>query len=159
MATQRSMIKPTNKIVLDSQNLHIQTMKVQTATMMYAGRLVKKGTNDDDAVVNTSGGAAIGWLGYEQITKKYRPSTVDTIYAGDEQAAILSGPGIVVVGSLVSGETVTKGTMLYGADNGQLQDSPRADLGAGGAGEPVAVAEESVAATTSTTDILVRSLI
>lgn len=152
MAGQRSMIKPTNKIVLDSQNMHIQTMKVETATNMYPGRLVKVGTNDDDAIVNTTDGA-IGWLGYEQTTKKYRPATVDTIYAQNDQVAVLSGPGMVLVASLAVGAVVTKGALLEPVAAGELSG------GTVGTHQFVAIAEEAKDADVTAQDIIVRSLI
>ena len=181
MAGQRSMVKPTNKIVLDSQNMHIQTCKIETATTMYAGRLVKTGTNDDDIVVNTAAGAATGWLGYEQTTKKHRPATVDTIYLANAQAAVLNGSGMVIVGSLALGQNVTKGARLVAAAAGELtaataitatvpsgatavtsSSAQPAMTMAGGLptqGIIVAIAEESMDASAAAKDILVRSLI
>ena len=153
MATHRSMVKPTNAIVLDSQNMHIITMKVETATSMYAGRLVMKGTNDDDAIVNT-GDTAIGWLGYEQTTKKHRPATVDTIYAEDAQAAILWGPGMLLVASLAGGVTAVPGTPLKAVAAGELSG------GTVGSDQFVAIAMQSVTTTGATSaDCIVRSLI
>jgi hypothetical protein len=146
------MIHPSNKIVLDSQNCHIQTMKIETATTMYAGRLVKKGTGDDDAVVVAAAtDPIIGWLGYEQTTKKHRPATVDTIYAADAQVAVLSGPGMVILGTLASaGVTCVKGTRLKAAPAGTLSG------GTDGTDHIVAIAEETA---TNGADVLVRSLI
>jgi len=177
MTTQRSMIHPSNAIVLDSQNLHVQTMKVEVATNMYAGRLVKKGTGDDDAVVCTSGADAIGWLGYEQTAKKHRPATVDTIYAINSQVAVISGSGIVLVASIPDGQTITKGMRLCATADGQLIEASAAAPPSGTVavtstsaqptmagplstlGIVVAIAEESVTASEASADILVRSLI
>ena len=150
MTTQRAMVKPVNAIVLDSQNMHIQTMNIKTATNMYAGRLVKRGTGDHDIVVNTAAGAAVGWLGYEQTTKKHRPATVDTIYLITAQAAMLWGPGMIILGTLDAGCTTTKGTRLKAGANGTLTG------GTVGTDEIVAIAEETG---TSGSDCLVRSLI
>jgi len=149
MAGQRSMVKPTNAIVLDSQNMHIQTLKVETATNMYAGRLVKKGTNDDDVVVNTAGGAAVGILGYEQTTKKHRPATVSTIYLVNAQAAVISGPGIVWVATADAGCTPTKGMHMKAGANGTLSG------GTDGTDHIYAIAEE---AGTANNTFLARSL-
>jgi hypothetical protein len=146
------MIKPTNKIVLDSQNMHIQTMKLYGVSYLYPGRLVKKGTNDDDAIINTSGGAAIGWIGYEQTTKKYRAATVDTAQASGDHVAILSGPGMVLVASAISGASISKGARLATRNYGRLSGGTLA------AGDVVAIAEESLS-NASGGDILVRSLI
>lgn len=151
MTNQRSMIHPSNAIVLDSKNMHVQTLKVETATNMYAGRLVKKGTNDDDIIVNTAAGNAVGWLGYEQTTKKHRPATVATIYAANAQAAVLSGPGMVILAYVEgNGAAYTKGQRLKGGGTGSLS------AGTDGTDHIIAIAEESGSGLTS---ILVRSLI
>lgn len=150
MTSQRAMVKPVNKIVLDSQNCHIQTMNIETATNMYAGRLVKKGTGDHDIIVGTAAAAVVGWLGYEQTTKKHRPATVDTIYLITAQAAMLSGPGMIILGTLDAGCTTTKGTRLKAGADGTLSG------GTVGTDEIVAIAEETG---TAGADCLVRSLI
>jgi hypothetical protein len=153
MVVDAGHTKPTNQIVVDGQNKHVQFMKVETNTNMYAGRLVKKGTASDDAIVNTAEGVAVGWLGYEDTHKKYRPATVDTIYAADVQAAILNGNGIIVVGSIGFSQTLIKGDMLVGDADGQLVKWSVGHT-------PVAIAEEAVTTATNTTsDIMVRSLI
>jgi len=156
LATQRSMIHPTNAIVLDSQNLHTQQMKIETVDNCYPGRLVKKGTNDDDVQVCTAAtDAVIGWLGYEQTSKKYRPATVDTIYVVNDKAAVINGPGIVLVATLEIGASVSKGSRLKMGAIGGLSG------GTDGTDHIVAIAEETMAATQATgaKDILVRSLI
>jgi len=152
--------KPANAIVVDGQNMHVQTMKVEAVATMYAGRLVMKGTGDDDAIVNTGEGTAIGWLGYEQMIKANRPATVDTIYLGADsspsvnvQAAVLSGPGMVIVGSLAVSQTIVKGDMLVATTAGQLIKWTAGH-------SPVAIAEESVTTSSvASSDIMVRSLI
>lgn len=141
--------KPSNSILVAGTPL-VQILKVETATNMYAGRLVKKGTNDDDIVVGTAGDGFIGWLGYEHTIKKYRPSTVDTIYAGDEQAAVLHGGGFVIVASAATGISVSKGALLKAVAAGQVSG------GTAGTDHIVAIAEESCSAAG---DIMVRSLI
>ena len=71
--------KPTNKIVAAGKPL-VQELNVETATNVYPGRLVKKGTNDNDIVVCGAGENCIGWAGYEQVTNAgYMPTDVDTI--------------------------------------------------------------------------------
>lgn len=172
--------KPTNAILVAGNPL-IQTMKVETATTMYPGRLVVRGTGDDDAVTGTVNGAVIGWLGYEQTIKKHRPATVDTIYLANAQVAVLAGPGIVVVASLANGQNVTKGARLCAAAAGELTAATAitATVPAGttavlstkvqpamtmAGGLPtqnivVAIAEESVDASGGAADIMVRSLI
>ncbi len=171
------VVKPTNKIVAGGNPL-VQELKVETATNMYPGRLVKKGTNDDDIVVNTAAGAAIGWLGYEQANPVFMPADVDTIYVQNDMAPVLNGGGFFVVGRLASGQNVTKGTPLVGAANGELiaatalsvatgatQVTSSAANGAiitgslGAQGVIVAIAEQSVDASSAAADIVVRSLI
>lgn len=148
-----NMVIPSNKIVVDSTNLHLQTKKVETATNVYPGRLVTQGTNDDDIAVCGSAGEALGWAGYEHTAKKYRPALVTTIYQANDQIGVIYGNGIVLVGSLASGQTVDKGTRLMADANGELSGATV------GTHEVVAIAEMSVASTAAGTKILVRSMI
>lgn len=144
-------IKPTNTIVAAGTPL-VQELKVEAAANMYPGRLVIKGTNDDD--VSVAGAAAAncaGWLGYEQTAPAYRPSTPDTIYVINDQAAVLNGGGFVVVGTLTTSQTIAKGAKLESGADGTLQ--------ALAAGTLVGYAEESVTTTGATADIMTRSVI
>ncbi len=150
---ETSQVKPTNRIVLDNQNIHTQTKKVETATSMYAGRLVKAGTNDDDIVVATGSNTGYAWLGYEQTHKKDRPATVGTIYLVNAQAAVINGPGIILVAHLGAlNPAIGKDTLLTGAASGTVTP------GVAGTDDIVAMAEEYVAAAAAGT-ILVRSRI
>jgi hypothetical protein len=177
MATNASnMIHPSNGILVDSIGLHTQTLRIETNTSCYPGSLVIKGTKDDEVLCGTSGGAVIGWLGYEHTTKKHRPATMDTIYAQDAYAAVHYGSGIILMAWLANGQTVTKGTRLCAAAAGELttatacapptSSTPMASTGAQATmagpiptlGIVVAIAEEYKAASGSTR-ILVRSLI
>ncbi|TGC08120.1 structural cement protein Gp24 [Methanolobus halotolerans] len=150
--TYTGVMKPANKIVAGGSPL-TQELKVETATSMYPGRLVKRGTNDDDMVMNTAGGPALGWLGYEQTNPVFMPTDVDTIYVQDDMAAVLYGGGFLIVGSLASGQNVVKGTRLKAAADGELA------AGIVGTDEIVAIAEESVDASSAAADIVVLSLI
>jgi len=143
---------PTNKIIVAGQPL-TQILKVETATSVYPGRLVKKGTNDDDIVVNTAAGAAVGWAGYENTIKKHRPATVDTIYLINAQIAVEHGGHFVIVARLQTGQTITKGELLAAGATGTVQ------TGTAGTHHIVAIAEESVTTTSSESDIMVRSLL
>lgn len=144
----------TNVTVVDRSGIHVQTKKVETATNVYPGRLVMQGTNDDDIVVcDGTEGKAGGWAGYEDTVKKYRPATRSTIYQANDQISQVNGPGIVLVASLASGQTVAKDDRLMAAANGELSG------GTVGTNEIVAIAEQSVASTSAGTAILVRSLI
>ena len=148
-----NQVHPSNKIVVDSTNLHLQTKKVETVTNVYPGRLVIQGTNDDDIAICAAGGEALGWAGYEHTAKKYRPATIETIYQTNDQIAVINGPGIILLACLESGQTVDKGSRLCAGDSGELSG------GVVGTDEIVAIAEESMASTTAGTRILVRSLI
>jgi hypothetical protein len=171
------VVKPNNKIVAGGNPL-VQELKIETATNMYPGRLVKKGTNDDDIVVNTAGGNALGWLGYEQTNPVFMPTDVDTIYAQNDMAAVLNGGHFYVVGRLASGQNVTKGTPLVGAANGELTAATALTVGTGAVavlssaangaittgtlgseGMIVAIAQQSVDASSAAADIVVLSLI
>ncbi|MBP2030362.1 hypothetical protein J2755_001296 [Methanohalophilus levihalophilus] len=146
------VVKPANKIVAGGKPLE-QELKIETATNMYPGRLVKKGTNDDDMIVNTAAGATLGWLGYEQTNPVFMPTDVDTVYVQDDMAAVLYGGGFLIVGRLASGQNVTKSARLKAAANGELA------AGIVGTDEIVAIAEESVDASSAAADIVVLSLI
>jgi hypothetical protein len=151
---------PTNKIVVAGQPL-LQVMEVETGTNMYAGRLVKKGTGDHDAVVVTAGTDDIlGWLGYEHTHKKYRPEYLTTIYTAADQAVILNGGHFRIMAKLLSGQTIIKGEKLTGAAAGCVTS-----LTIGGTSEIVGTAEESITAACAgtgcdgTADIIVLSTI
>ena len=118
---ETGQVRPNNKIVVDSTNCHHQTKKVETATSMYPGKLVITGTNDDDVICGTSGGAVYGWIGYNDVNKKYRPATISTIHLINDQTDIVNGSGIIVFAWLLSGETVVKGSRLVAAAGGFVQ--------------------------------------
>lgn len=147
--------KPTNKIIAGGTPL-TQELKVETATNMYPGRLVKKGTNADDIVVNDSTTAFIGWLGYEGTNPVFRPDTVDTIYTINSQAAVHNGGGFYVVASLASGQSVAKGAKLIPTAAGEVKAATTADASTN---IVVAIAEQTVNASGAAADIVVRSLI
>jgi len=155
LGNNTTMVKPTGRIVLDNQGIHHYTRKVEDATTMYAGRLLLKGTNDDDVKVGTGSNAAVvGWLGYESTAKKYRPATISTIYVINDQADVFYGPGVVFIATLAGGVTAVPGTLLTGAPAGCLSG------GAAGTDDIVATAEEAVTTTGTTTGAcLVRSRI
>ena len=154
MAGDTSTVAPTNAIVVDSLNMHVTTKNVETATNVYPGRLVMKGTNDDDIVV--CDGATqypVGWAGYEQTTKKHRPATVDTVYAESAKLAVVWGPGMVINGKIAkTGAAVVVGQLLTYAPAGCLTPCTV------GANHPVAQAMEAKAGTAAA-DIIVKSLI
>ncbi len=144
------IIKPANKIVAGGSPLS-QELRVETATNMYPGRLVKKGTTDYDIVVNTAGGDAIGWLGYEQCNPAFMPYNIDSLYEAGASAPVLNGRGSYIVGRLASGQSVVKGDALEAAANGELTALTTGTL--------VAIAEQTLNASTAAADIVVRSMI
>lgn len=148
---------PTNKIIAGGRPL-TQELKVETATNMYPGRLVTKGTNADDIIVNTASTSPIGWLGYESTNPVFMPDTVDTIYVINSQAAVHSGGNFFVVGRLASGQNVTKGAKLIPAANGELTAATNDTLDAS-TNYIVAIAEQNVNASGAAADIVVKSMI
>ena len=175
--TYTGVKKPNNRIIAAGNPL-VQELSIETATEMYPGRLVKRGTADSDIVVNTAGGKAIGWLGYEQTNPVYRPDDVDSIYEKDTFAAVLNGGKFYPVASLASGESVNKGDPLVGTANGQVKAASDLAVSSGSdtasavdgttpalegsvlpEGPIVAYAEESVDASGGAADIIVRSVI
>jgi len=172
--------KPANKIVAVGEPL-VDECKVENITNMYPGRLVKKGTTDDDIVVNDAQ-RPLGWLGYEHTHAEFRPDDVDSQYKANAWAAVLFGKGFIVVGRLASGQNVTKGDLLVAAANGEVKKASVMDgsvdsgtttvtstaangdiitLSGGVApeGPIVGRAVESVDATTEAKDILIESWI
>jgi len=153
MAGDTSTVQPTNKIVVDSTNLHETTKNVETATNVYPGRLVMKGTNDDDIIVcDGSTAHAVGWASYEHTAKKYRPATVDTVYAENAKIAVVWGPGIRVLARINACPAITVGMLLKAGADGTVTP------GTAGTDDIIAQAEEAKAAGAAA-DIIVRSLI
>jgi hypothetical protein len=151
-------VEATNKIVLAGQRLTVEK-EIETATTMYAGRLVKKGSTDNEVVVGTDGAVALGWLGYEDTPIMYRPATIDTIYVESDRAAVVSGP-IVLRALLANGDDVIMGNKLTGTAAGALKKWVPVPIDAASAEEfPVAIAMESVATTGAAKNIIIRSLI
>jgi len=168
--------KPTNRIVAAGEPIVIQ-QNVETATNMYPGRLVIKGTNDNDIAVCGAAGISTGWLGYEQVGTGM-PTTIDTIYAAGAQAPVLMGGGFVVVGYLAQSQTIVKGDRLVAAAGGMVSKAAAATVTTGSAtasavvsttptvtgsvgigGIVVGIAMQTITTTSAEADILVLSLI
>jgi len=149
-------VKPNNSIVVDDngggRKPLIQGLNVEAAANMYPGRLIMKGTNDNDAVVAGVGGLVTGWLGYEQADPNFMPADVDTLYAVNDKAPVLYGTGFVLVASLATAQTIVKGDRLSAGAAGQVIKtvSPAVVVG---------VAMETVTTTGSAADIMTLSLI
>lgn len=153
MVSETAQVAPTNRVVVDDRNLRMTTKKLETIANCYAGHLVMRGTNDDDVLVTDAASKGVGWIGYEQTTKKYRPATRETIYVQYDQAAIISGPGIKLMAEMGLITTITKGQLLTSAASGYVTP------GVAGTDDIVAMAEESVTTTSAKSRIMVRSLI
>ena len=167
---------PTNGIVASGQP-KAQHLYVETASEMYPGRFVAKGTHDNEIAVCGAGGDAIGVLGYEHAAKKYRPTTKAVAYQATDYAPVLTGPGVVLLLEVAAGQTITKGERLVVAANGKVaaasaaappvSSTPVTSTGAQPTmtgpipteGIPVAVAEESVTTVDEAGYILGRLLI
>jgi len=152
-------IEATDKIVLAGNRISSE-YEVETATTMYPGRLVKKGSTDNEIVVGTDGAVALGWLGYEDSPVMYRPATIDTIYSAADRAAVVFGPGIILRGLLANGDDIIMGDKLTGTAAGAVKKWVPVPIDAASAEEfPVAVAMQSVATTGDAANIILRSLI
>lgn len=124
--------RPTNKIVASGTPL-VQELRVQTASEMYPGRLVKAGTTTDEMVVNdaSTNTTILGWLGFEHTAPVYRPSTIDTIHVIEDQASVLNGGGFTILAAATGGGAIVKGTPLAPAANGYVQAMRLADMNVG----------------------------
>lgn len=168
--------KPVNKIVVAGSPLVMQ-QKIENATTMYPGRLVIKGTADDDVVTCGAAGICTGWLGYEQANPAFMPTDVNTIYTVNDQAPVLFGGGFVIVASLADSNVVVKGDRLVAAASGEVAKAAAAVTKAGSTtvtgsaddapisgtvpegGIVVGIAMETVTTSGSSKDIMVLSLI
>lgn len=153
MTKETGQVPSTNRVVVDNTNIRVQTKKLETIANCYAGHLVMRGTGDDDVLVTDAASKGYGWIGYEQTTKKYRPATLSTIYVINDQAAIVNGPGIVLMAEMGLYTAITKGQLLTSAASGYVTP------GVAGTDDIVAIAEESVTTTTAKGRIMVRSRI
>jgi hypothetical protein len=88
-------------------------MEVETATNMYAGRLVQAGTTAAEVVVcDGATKPPVGWLGWEDTAGEYRPATVDTIYTVNSMASVLFGGKFVINAKLAVGFVAKRGDLL-----------------------------------------------
>jgi len=113
-------VRPTTKtVVANDENAIVQDLKLLTGTDCYAGRLVGRGTGDQDAVVCTGVLAPIGFISYEHTPDVYQPATPATAFAANDIAGIVAGP-IVVNGKLAAGFYATKGDLLCNWEAGYV---------------------------------------
>jgi hypothetical protein len=172
---------PAGRKVVIAGRPVIEEFNLETATNVKPGRLVKKGTDADDVVVNSAGGTPAGWVGWdgEGCHPGISPATRDTAYAQDKKIPVVYGPGIILVGKLASGQNVTKDTSLVAAANGELaaaaamsvavpagatpvtSDAAQPDLTEAGSIPPggviVAQAKEDCDASSGAKDIIIKS--
>jgi hypothetical protein len=150
-------IAPVGKIAIAGHRQTVE-MNVETAADMYPGRLVQHGSTNNDVIVGTAGALSYGWLVYEDTPIMYRPKTVDTVYNVLDRAAVMHGPGMILVGSRKGGVTIVMGDKLICAAAGQVDKwTPVPDGGATGEEEVVAVAMEDGSGDSS--DLIIRSSI
>jgi len=111
-------VNPINKIVIRGEPDE-QSLKVGgTVTEMKPGRLVTKGTNDDDIIINSKTTTPVGWLSYEATHAVSKPVDPDTAYSDGDWATVINGP--MVLRGYVS-EAVNKGDLLCGDDDGKAR--------------------------------------
>lgn len=140
--------RPDNAIVERGEPL-IWNAKLETATNVYPGRLLKKDTTDADVEVCAAEDTAVGWAGYEDTLSLYQNANEDTVYEANDRISVLCGGHFIIVGSVIaSSNTVTKGKTLYASTAGQLTQHGTT---------PVGIAMESLAAGGG--DCMVLSLI
>ncbi len=120
MVHQFMVITQPDQGVIVTGNPLIDHLVVETATTMIPGNLVTKGTADKDIIVCTASTNPVGWLSYEYAHASYQPADRDTAYGADEFAPVAYGGGFTILGTLASGNNVTKGMRLKPAAAGQL---------------------------------------
>lgn len=104
--------EPTNRIVERGTPFVIEA-EVETATNMYAGRLVQGGTTAAEVVVcDGATKAPVGWLGWEDTAGEYRPATPTTIYTVNSMASVLFGGKFVINAKLAAGFVALRGDLL-----------------------------------------------
>jgi len=111
---------PNFKIVMGGQPL-VQRLEVETATNMYPGRLVIKGTNDSDITVADGVSSPLGWLGYEQPGDN-PPDNITSLYSVGAEAPVLSVAGrlLQMPLGLAAKTTAVKSDVLLSWGDGQV---------------------------------------
>lgn len=111
---------PNFKIVMGGNPL-IQRLNVETATNMYPGRLVIKGTNDSDIIVADGVSSPLGWLGYEQPGDN-PPDNITSLYSVGAEAPVISGAGrlLQMPAGLAAKTTAVKTDVLLSWGDGQV---------------------------------------
>ncbi len=152
-------ITPVDKIVLSGDVQSVE-MEVESGTNMYAGRLVMHGTTNNEIGVSDGTVIAYGWLGYEQTPIMYRPATVDTLYVTGDRAAVIHGPGMVLVASRKGGVSIVMGDKLQAAAAGQVTKwVPTVSTDAAGEVEQDVIGTAMEDGSGDSSDLIVRSRI
>lgn len=109
-----------NKISMGGEPL-VQRLVVETATNMYPGRLVIKGTDDSDIKVADGVSAPLGWLGYEQPGCE-PPDNITSLYSQGAEAPVLSGAGrlLYMPAGLAAKTVAVKSDLLLSWSAGQV---------------------------------------
>jgi len=114
--------RPTNKIIASGTPL-VQELRVQTASEVYPGRLVKAGTTVDEIVVNdaSTNTTILGFVGFEQTNPNYRPSTISTIQVVEDQVSVLNGGGFTILADCTGAYgAIAKGCPLTPVADGKV---------------------------------------
>ncbi len=113
--------KPTNKIIVTGDPA-VQEQKLGgTVTSAYPGRLVMKGTNDDDVSLADGTKPVAGFLGFEHgYHANDRPATVDTAYASGAMVPVIYDGDFVIVGATTAGTGVNKNDKMASWIDGTL---------------------------------------
>jgi hypothetical protein len=172
------LVQPTSGIIVVGTPL-VDYCKIETAANCIPGRVAAQGTADGQTVVASGSNDPIGWFLYEDAHESYKPATRATAYALAAMAPIGYGRNFGILGSIASGQgAVAKGKYLRVTSAGQLALATVALTLASGstavtssaangaiisgdraAAQIVAIALESVDATSAAKDCCVLSLI
>lgn len=116
-----SGFQPPNNQIVVAGDPTVQELKIETATNCKPGRLVTRGTNDDDIVVCDGLKPPIGILGYEQAHPSFKPDTRAGLYAAGAMAPVLNGDFTAISpGGLAPGTIGKKGEILLSWSDGMV---------------------------------------
>jgi len=150
------------KVVLAGSPV-VQEKKVgsnATAAKMIPGALVIRDASDEK--IKECGANAtnvVGWLGYEQAHPDYKPASRTTAYAVGDFAPVVAGAGTVLIAKIASGNSITQGDILVSAADGELAKATFDGTSHYLEYMAVAIAEETVDASSAAKYCVVRSLI
>jgi hypothetical protein len=111
-------VTPSGKIVVRGDPPIKIEKNVETATNVYPGRLLIKGTTDYDVAVGNGIAAPIGWAGFEHSYSK--KDSKATIYAASDKITVLRGGGFSILGKMAKGFVALQGDDLFSWGNGMV---------------------------------------